>query len=46
VLVSLSPKAPFLLLSGIMLAAIVLDWIAYAYCVEAVREEPATAPSP
>lgn len=46
VLASLSPQAPFLLLTGIMLAAMVLDWIAFAYCVEVVREEPETAPSP
>lgn len=46
VLVSLSPQAPFLLLTAIMLAAMVLDWIAYSYCVEAVREEPQAVPSP
>lgn len=46
VLVSLSPQAPLLLLSAIMLAAMVLDWIAYAYCVDVVREQPETAPNP
>jgi hypothetical protein len=46
VLVSLSREVPFLLLAGIMLATMLLDWIAYAYCVEALREEPETAPSP
>jgi hypothetical protein len=46
VLVSLPREAPFLLLTAVMLAAMALDWIAYAYCVEALREEPETAPSP
>jgi hypothetical protein len=44
VLVSLSPQAPVVLLTGIMLVAMQLDWIAYVYCVETVREEPPGAP--
>jgi hypothetical protein len=46
VLVSLSREVPFLLLAASMLVTMALDWIAYTYCVEALREEPETTPSP
>ncbi len=45
-LLALPSGMPLPLLAVAMLVAVLLDWIAYSYCVEVVREPAPTAPSP
>jgi hypothetical protein len=45
-LLALPTGMPLPLLAVVMLIAVLLDWIAYSYCVEVVREPAPTAPTP